>query len=42
MKKRRNLGAECKARGAPGAVKGERMVSELPTEYSVRQVMIHN
>ncbi|MBS4011769.1 MAG: transposase [Roseovarius sp.] len=40
-KKRRNPDAGFKARVALDAVKGERTVSELATEYGVHPTMIH-
>jgi len=41
MSKRRNHDAAFKARVALEAVKGERTVSELATEYGVHPTMIH-
>ena len=41
MSKRRNPDAAFKARVALEAVKGERTVSELATDYEVHPTMIH-
>lgn len=41
MKKRRNHDAGFKGRVALEAVKGERTVSEMATEYGVHPTMIH-